>query len=164
MRKYKSVTFFTGWSSRSSRIHTLLKILMNLLLTPFPRPCSRFIFSCRKFLRETERSSMLPCKKCGRILMEILLHVISRHNSTWWQFGPNWHQIPWLFHVIYPGYICFPCSNIIWALDKFSSWNFHGIYQENDGISRADLVSFPTTLLSKRHEKSLSHFLQGTGQ
>ena len=52
-----------------------------------------------------------------------------------WQFGPNWHQIPWLFHIIYAGFICFPCSNLTWILDKFKSWNFHGIYWENDGIS-----------------------------
>ena len=39
------------------------------------------------------------------------------------------------FHVIHPGFICCPCWNMTWVLDKFKSWNFHDICQENDGIS-----------------------------
>ena len=35
-----------------------------------------------------------PVKNVTWILMEIPYHVISRHNSTWWRFGPNRHQIP----------------------------------------------------------------------
>ena len=42
-------------------------------------------------------------------------------------FGPNRQQIPWRFHVIYPGFICFPCPITTWTLDEFKSWNFHGI-------------------------------------
>ena len=40
------------------------------------------------------------------------------------QFGPKWHNIPWLFHVIYPGFICCPCKNMTWILHKSKSWNF----------------------------------------
>jgi len=32
------------------------------------------------------------------------------------------------FHAIYPGFIFFPCSNMTWILNKFKSWNFHGLY------------------------------------
>ena len=91
-------------------------------------------------------------------------HVIShRHKSTRREFGPNPHQIPWRFYVIYPRYICFPCWNMTWILNKLGSWNFHGICEENDGISRADLVSFPnqTKLPSKRYEKIHVTFVSG---
>ena len=59
---------------------------------------------------------------------------MSFHVTNKWQFGPNWYQIPWLFHVIYPGLICFPCWNMTWILDKSKPWNFRGICWENDGI------------------------------
>ena len=72
--------------------------------------------------------------------------------TNWRQFGPNLHQIPWLFHVIYTGFICFP-----YAL----TW--HGVYRSSShGISMAfakkmihwissDLVIFNET--AKRHKK-----------
>ena len=56
------------------------------------------------------------------------------------------------FHVIYPDFICFPSKNMTWILDKFKSWNFHGIFQENDGISiRFDIIFDQTPV--KRHER-----------
>ena len=58
-----------------------------------------------------------PVKNMTWILMEI-------HVTNWRLFGPNPHQIPWVFHVLYPGFICFPCWNMTWILDKFKSWGF----------------------------------------
>ena len=52
-------------------------------------------------------------------------HVISFHKLI--GVGPNWHLIPWPFHVMYPGFICCPCWDMTWILVKFRSWNFHGI-------------------------------------
>ena len=80
---------------------------------------------------------MSPVKNVTWILI-----VISRHKST--EFGPDPHQIPWPFHVIYPGFICFPCWNMTWILDKFKSLTFHGICSENDGTSIGFGVIFET--------------------
>ena len=44
-----------------------------------------------------------------------------------------------------------------WILVKAKLWNFHGDCQENDGISRANLVSFST----KRHETIRVTFFTG---
>ena len=45
-----------------------------------------------------------------------------------------------------------------WILDKFKSWNFHGICEENDGISIGFGVIFDQT---KRHEKVHVTFFTG---
>ena len=65
-----------------------------------------------------------PCKKCDRDSHgnSMSFSVPNRQPS-----GRNWHQILWLFHVVYPGSLCFSCSNMTWILDKFKSWNSHGI-------------------------------------
>ena len=65
-----------------------------------------------------------PCKKYDRDSHwnSMLFSVTNRR-----QFGRNPHQIPWQFHVIYQGFICFSSWNMTWILDKFKSWNFHGI-------------------------------------
>ena len=86
-------------------------------------------------------------------------HAFSVPNRR--QFGRNWQQAPRLFHVMYPGFICFPCWNMTWILEKFKSWNFPGIYQENDGRFPSDLVSFSTKLPPKRHEKIRVTFFTG---
>ena len=39
-------------------------------------------------------------------------------------FGQNWHQIPWLFHVSYPGFICLPCAK---TWHGFWTSSSHGI-------------------------------------
>ena len=46
-----------------------------------------------------------PCKKCDRDSHgnSVLFPTTNRG-----QFGPNPHRIPGLFHVISPGFICFP--------------------------------------------------------
>ena len=64
-----------------------------------------------------------PVKNVTGILMEILFHVTSRHKST--GIWSNLTPMPWLFHVIYPGFICFLCWNMTWILDMFKSWNVH---------------------------------------
>ena len=76
---------------------------------------------------------------------------ISCHRSM--QLGPNWHQIPRLLHVIYLDLICFPCGNVTWILDKFKSWNFLGICQENDGVSIGFGLIFDQTAVKKTWEK-----------
>jgi len=38
-----------------------------------------------------------------RLLRLLMPKSATGHNSTWWRFGPNPHQIPWLFHIIFPG-------------------------------------------------------------
>ena len=98
--------------------------------------------------------------------MEILFHVtpISRHNSTWWQFGPNPHKIPWQFHVIYPCFIYFPCWNMTWILGRVyvmefpwhllrKWWDFHRIWSH--------FWTRPNCR-GKDMRKSLSQFLQGS--
>ena len=87
-------------------------------------------------------------------------HVISRHNSTWWRFGPNWHQIPWLFPVIHSDFTCCPCWNMTWILDKFKSWyllrkcwDFHRIWSH---------FRTKPNCRQKVIRKPVSHFLQGS--
>ena len=91
-----------------------------------------------------------------------ILEEISRHNSTWWQFGRNPHQIPSPYHVIYPGFICFPCSNMARILKEVNFmefswhllrkwWDFHRIWSH-----------FQPNCRQKDMRKSLSHFLRGS--
>ena len=101
-----------------------------------------------------------PEKNVTRILMEIPCHF-SRHNSTWWRFGPNPYQIPWLFHVICPGFIYFPWKNMIWIFGQVQVmefpwhllrkwWDFHRIWSH-----------FRPNGRQKDTRKSMSQFLQG---
>ena len=83
-------------------------------------------------------------------------HAISC-NGLKGSFVRIWGQIPWGFHVIYPGFISFPCSNMTWILDKFKSGNFHDISWENDGIC----VVFLPNCLQKDMNTFVSHFRQG---
>ena len=99
-------------------------------------------FPCKKYCRASHRNS------------------ISFLVTNRWQFGPNPLQIPWLFHVIYPCFICLPCRNMTWILEKVKSWNFHGICQENDGICIRFVLIFEK-LPSKRHEKIPVTFFTG---
>ena len=74
------------------------------------------------------------CKKCDT---DSLVNSISFYVTNWLQFGPNSHRIAWLFHVIYPGFICFPCllehdMDFIevwfpWHL-SIKWWDFHRIW------------------------------------
>ena len=79
------------------------------------------------------------------------------------EFGPNWRQIPWLFYVIYPGFICF-------SFIHAGTW--HGFWTSSShGISMAfvkkmmgfpsDFVSFSTKLMAKRHGKIHVTFFTG---
>jgi len=89
-------------------------------------------------------------------------YVISFHVTSERQFGQNPHHIPGLLHVIYPSFSLF---SMLKQLDKDfgqvqvteSPWNL----LENDEISRADLVSLPTKLPWKRHEKVHVTFFTG---
>ena len=68
-----------------------------------------------------------PCKKCdidshGNSMLHEIFHVTNP-----WQFGPNPHEIMFLFQVIYPGFIRFSRSTMTWILDKFKSCYFQGI-------------------------------------
>ena len=85
------------------------------------------------------------------------------HTTNRRQFGQNPHRIPWQFHVIYSGFICFPCWIMTWILDKFKSWNFHGICQENDGISSGfGLIFEPNeTAVKKTWENTKCHIFYG---
>ena len=86
-------------------------------------------------------------------------HVCHKSKTV---FGHNPHRMPWLFHVIYPGFICFTWKNMTRILDKFKSrnefsqhlprkwWDFHRIWSH-----------FWLNCHQKDMEKSLSHFLQG---
>ena len=47
-----------------------------------------------------------------------------------------------------------------WILDKFKSWNFHGVCYENDGNSVGFGVMFDQTPV-KNMRKCMSHVLQG---
>ena len=74
-----------------------------------------------------------PVKNVTWILKEIPCHFMSQLDlvAVWSKLSPNSMTIP--CHL--SSFICFPCGNMTWILDKFKSWNFHGICQENDGTS-----------------------------
>ena len=91
--------------------------------------------------------------------MTWILTEIPCHFSS--QIEGSLVQIHTKFHVIYPGFICFPCWNMTWILDKFKSWNFHGICSENDGNSIGFGDTFDQSIPSRRHENTMSHFLHG---
>ena len=99
-----------------------------------------------------------PVKNVIRILMEIPRHFMSQIDGNLVQIDTNSHdysmsfiQVSFVFHAkIWHGF-----------LDKFKSCNFHVICVDNDGISHADLVSFPVKLPSKRHEKIRVTFFTG---
>ena len=70
--------------------------------------------------------------------------------------------MPWLFHVIYPGFICLSiCPNTTWILQKFNSWNFHGMSEKMIHWISLDLVSFSIKLPSKWNEKLRFTFFTG---
>ena len=85
---------------------------------------------------------------------------LSFHTTNRRQFGPNWHQNPWLFHVIYSRFILILCLRLTWNLYKFNLWNFHEICWKNDGISIGFGVIFEQTAV-KRHEKIHVTFFTG---
>ena len=90
----------------------------------------------------------IPCKQCCKKCDEDSHgNSISFSVTNPQQFGTKYHQIPWLFHVIYPGFICFPCWNMTWI-----SGNFPGIFKENDGISIGFDVIFDQTAVKKTWE------------
>ena len=93
----------------------------------------------------------VPCKKCD---MDSHGSSMSFYVTNRRQFGPNPHQIPWLFHVIYTGFVCFLCIKMAWMLDKLKSWNSMAFAKKMMGFT-SDLGSFskPTKLPSKSHEK-----------
>ena len=120
---------------------------------------------CREGKKKFPISHIIPCKK-----YDIASHgnsmpfpITNRHKSQ--PSGPNPHQIPWLFHVIYPGFICFSCRNMTWILDKFKVqvmefpwhlprkwWDLHQIwchFRTKPNCRQRDM------------KKSPSHFLQG---
>ena len=74
------------------------------------------------------------------ILMEIPYHFLSQLDlvAVWSKSTPNSMQIPCHLSRFY----LFPCWNMTWILDKVKSWNFHGICEENDGISIEFGLSF----------------------
>ena len=77
--------------------------------------CKKSLYSKKKFE---------PCKKYDR---DSHGNSMSFSVNNQPQFSRLWHQIPWLFHVIYPHFIWIPWTNMTYILDKFRSWNFHGI-------------------------------------
>ena len=86
---------------------------------------------------------------CKKYDMDSLGNSMSFHVTDRRQFGPNGYRIPWLFHVIYLGFICFPYAqtwNSIWTSSN------HGISmtftKKMMGFS-SDLVSFLTKLPQK---------------
>ena len=64
---------------------------------------------------------------------------MSFHVTNRWQFGRNCHKIPWLFHVIYPGFTCFPCKTMIWILER----SIHGIFM----TFSKKMMGFPSDLM-----------------
>ena len=105
----------------------------------------------------------IPCKKYD---MDSLGNSTSFHTTNLWEFGPNSHQIPWPFHVIYPRYILF--STLKHDMD-LGSWK-----SSSHGISMAfakKMMGFPVRIWPHFRtkpncrqygmRKSLSHFLQG---
>ena len=81
---------------------------------------------------------------CNKFDMNFYGNSMSFHVTNQRQFGPNPHQIPWLFPIVYPRFIFFHAQ----------TW--HGISmtfaKKMMGFS-SELVSFPTKLRAKRHEK-----------
>ena len=65
-----------------------------------------------------------PVKNVTWIFMKIPCHFMSQMDDSLVKIHTKFLR---LFHVIYPGMICFPCSNMTWILDKFKSWNFEDI-------------------------------------
>ena len=89
-------------------------------------------------------------------------YVNSRHNSTWCRFGPNRDQILWIFHVIFPCFICSPCWNMTWILAS----SRHGVslaFAKKMMGFPSNLISFSnqTKLPSKRGEKIPVTFFTG---
>ena len=86
---------------------------------------------------------------------------MSFHFPNRRQFGPNWHQIPWLFHLF--------------RFYVFRAGTWHGVWTSSShGISMAfakRMMGFPVRIwshfrtkpncLQKDIRKCLSHFLQG---
>ena len=74
-----------------------------------------------------------PIKNVTRILMEIPCHFSSQLDLVAVSF-----QIHTKFHDYSMSFIqvlfVYHSKTWQWILDKFKSWNFHDIYQENDGI------------------------------
>ena len=66
---------------------------------------------------------------------------------------PNWHQIPWVFHVIYPGVICFLCKNMTWIWISLRHGIFMAFYQK--------MIGFPSDRQNDIR-KSMSHFFTGS--
>ena len=82
--------------------------------------------------------------------MEISYHFSSQLDlvAVWSKLTPNPMTVP--CHL--SGFFRFPCWHMTWILDKFKSWNCHGICQENYRIfTKFGLIS--TKLPSKRHEE-----------
>ena len=115
------------WTSSSHRIsRTFSKKMMG-----FP---SDFVSFLTKLPSEKHEETRVTFFTGLPIIIYYNIYTSNRrHFSCFFtnrrQFGwfRNWHQIPWQFHVIYTGFICFACSNMTWILEKFKSWNFHGI-------------------------------------
>ena len=97
------------------RWQTVVDLLWEMTSNFHDSPCQIFlmfpVFLCK------------PCKKCDTSSHGNSIHM-SFLVTNGLQFGQNPHQIPWQFHVIYIGSICFPCWNMTWILDKFKSWPF----------------------------------------
>ena len=104
----------------------------------------------------------IPCKKCdmGSHGNSESCHIVTNRRS---KFGPNPHQIPSPYHVIYP------------VLLVFHAGTWHGFWTSSGhGISMAfakKMMGFPVRFWShsrtkpncrqKDMRKSVSHFLQG---
>ena len=92
---------------------------------------------------------MIPVKNVTWILMEIPCHFMSQIDGSLVDMDTKFHDHS--MHI-YTGFICFPSSNMIWILSKFNSWNFYGIYKENDGISIGLGLIFDQTAVKKTCE------------
>ena len=70
-----------------------------------------------------------PVKNVTGILMELPCHVMSQIDGSLVQIHTKFHDYSMSFiqNIQYPGFICCPCKNMTWILDKFKSWNFHDI-------------------------------------
>ena len=76
--------------------------------------------------------------------------------AVWSKSTPNSMTIPGHLSRFF-----LPFSNMTWILDKFKSWNFHGIYQENDGISIGFGLIFEETVVKKTWEHPCHIFYRG---
>ena len=104
-----------------------------------------------------------PCKKCDGDSHE---NSMSRQFLVTTRLGGGSVQIYIKFHEDSKSFIqvlfCFPCWNMTWIL-HFTSSN-HGIsmgFAKKMNGFPSDLESFSIKLPSKRHEKTVLHFLQG---